>query len=389
MQAVLSLTNKYIDYERRRLPDQPNETYIFSAFWTGEESIIYIEAYDETLVRRVVEGMTLFLSGYRNAFRLIDISDRTLLFEIQQKNKPIPLNGFVRPRTGIYKGDLAQVVRLIEEEQRVVVRLVPRLDLRELSGGSYSAKSVRPPQKLFDPSKVPDRYERQNYSRFGKSPGGVWYIGGMFFKYNRDYFRGGMLYKEFAIADLIQNTIASPEEKVMFANRNTVDVEDIYESNGNEPIPREQEEVPRNVPRIFFKGDTVKIISGELKNLEGVIEEADTTRQEVQVNVSVGDDVETLILKENEIMKVFTIGTHVKVIAGQHSGETGHIVLLDEDSSENGGSAILMSDYGDKEIKVFVNYLIVSGEVSRGLVIVDGFELYDLVSVGDVVRPHR
>lgn len=171
MQAVLSLTNKYIDYERRRLPEQPNETYIFSAFWTGEESIIYIEAYDETLVRRVVEGMTLFLSGYRNAFRLIDISDRTLLFEIQQKNKPIPLNGFVRPRTGIYKGDLAQVVRLIEEEQRVVVRLVPRLDLRDLSGGSYSAKSVRPPQKLFDPSKVPDKYDRQNYSKFGRCRG--------------------------------------------------------------------------------------------------------------------------------------------------------------------------------------------------------------------------
>lgn len=203
----------------------------------------------------------------------------------------------------------------------------------------------------------------------------------MFYRYNNNYFRGGMLYKEFAIADLVQNIVASPEEKVMFANRNTVDVEDIYQSNGNVHTTETQEEAPKNVPRIFFKGDTVKIISGELKNLEGVIEEADSNRQEVQVNVSVGDDVETLILKENEIMKVFTIGTHVKVIAGQHSGETGHIVLLDEDSSENGGSAIIMSDYGDKEIKVFVNYLIVSGEVSRGLVIVDGFELYDLVSV--------
>lgn len=169
MQAVLSLTNKYNDYERRRLPEKPNETYIFSVFWTGEESIVYIEAYDETLVRRVVEGMTLFLSGYRNAFRLIDISDRTLLFEVEQKNRPIPLNGFVRIKKGVYKGDLAQVVRLMEDEQKVVVRLVPRLDLSEYTGGSYSASKVRPPQKPFDPSKLPeDKVERKNRPRFGR-----------------------------------------------------------------------------------------------------------------------------------------------------------------------------------------------------------------------------
>lgn len=181
MQAVLSLTNKYNDYERRRLPEQPNETYIFSAFWTGEESIIYIEAYDETLVRRVVEGMTLFLSGYRNAFRLIDISDRTLLFDIPQRSKPIPLNGFVRIKKGVYKGDLAQVVRLMEDIQKVVVRLVPRIDMSEYNGGSYSASKVRPPQKPFDPSKFPEeKVERKNYPRFGRSRGSCdnyrWYV---------------------------------------------------------------------------------------------------------------------------------------------------------------------------------------------------------------------
>lgn len=205
----------------------------------------------------------------------------------------------------------------------------------------------------------------------------------MFFKYNNNYFRDGMLYKEFHVSDVIQNTVATPEEKVMFAERKTVDPEDIYgQKRMDNPLDEQEEKtVAKNIPRIFFKGDTVKIISGELKNLEGVIEEADSNRQEVQVNVSVGDDTETLVLKEKEIMKVFKIGTHVKVIAGKHVGETGHIVLLDEEEGENGGSAILMSDYGDKEIKVFVNYLIASGEVSRGLVTVDGFELYDLVAV--------
>ena len=215
-------------------------------------------------------------------------------------------------------------------------------------------------------------------------------VGGMFFEYNRNYFRDGMLYKEFYIDDLVQHTVATPEEKIMFADRKTVDPADIYGRNHIEESPRDVEdatvEMKKNLPRIFFKGDQVKIISGELKNLEGIIEEADSIRQEVQVSVSVGDDKETLILKENEIMKVFKIGTHVKVIAGSNIGETGHIVLLDEESIDSSNSAIIMSDYGDKEIKVFVNYLIASGEVSKGLITVDGFELYDLVSVCECIN---
>ena len=104
MQAILSLTYKYREYEDRRennnLP--VNETYVFSAFWAGEQSIIYIEAHDETMVRRMVEGMSLFLSGYKNAFQLIPINNRTLLLEMKQKNRPIPLNAFVRVKKGLY-----------------------------------------------------------------------------------------------------------------------------------------------------------------------------------------------------------------------------------------------------------------------------------------------
>lgn len=205
----------------------------------------------------------------------------------------------------------------------------------------------------------------------------------MFFEYKGSYFRDGMLYKEFLIDDIVQHTTASAEEKIMFADRKTIDPADIYGQHTVEESPRATEEsntVKKSVPKIFFKGDQVKIISGILKNQEGVIEEADSIRQEVYVKVSYEDTEETLIQKESEIMKVFKIGTHVKVIAGNNVGETGRIVLLDEDG-DNGGNAILMSDYGDKEIKVFVNYLIASGEVSKGLVTVEGFELYDLVSV--------
>ena len=72
----------------------------------------------------------------------------------------------------------------------------------------------------------------------------------------------------------------------------------------------------------------------------------------------------------------------MKISAGAYSGETGTVVLVDEKDGESTGYAIVASDYGDKEMKVFVNYMVTSVEVNKGLVSVEGFELFDLVAVG-------
>ena len=107
MLAVLSLTNKYLFYEERVYEglSSVNETYIFSAFWTGKEGTIYVEAFDETIVRNVVSGMNVFLSAYRNAFELIPVTDRTQLFDIPQRSKPLPLHAFVRVKGKLERSD--------------------------------------------------------------------------------------------------------------------------------------------------------------------------------------------------------------------------------------------------------------------------------------------
>ena len=130
--------------------------------------------------------------------------------------------------------------------------------------------------------------------------------------------------------------------------------------------------------KLFYKGDRIRVISGELKHLEGVVEESDDSHGEVQIRVTVGDESELLLLKEEELMKVFATGTHVRVLAGVNAGETGVVAMCDD---EGEGNVIVISDFGDKEMKVFVNYLIESAEVSTGVVSVEGFDLYDLVVV--------
>ena len=76
----------------------------------------------------------------------------------------------MRFKKGLYKGDLAQVVRSSAENQKVVVRVVPRLDWQKVNGGSYSASTVRHPQKLFDPSKVEEgKVERRKIPKYGRA----------------------------------------------------------------------------------------------------------------------------------------------------------------------------------------------------------------------------
>lgn len=123
--------------------------------------MVYIESYDETMVRRVVDGMSLFLSAYRNAFHLIPIEDRTMLLDrVDHVNRPLPLNAFVRMKKGLYKGDLAQVVRLSEDDQKVPVFAPSQIGRRATrpavgplrvhrweflrSEGSTAAETVRP-----------------------------------------------------------------------------------------------------------------------------------------------------------------------------------------------------------------------------------------------------
>ena len=243
----------------------------------------------------------------------------------------------------------------------------------------------------------------------------------MFYVYNKQFFRDGMLFLEMLVSDLQRNVQPSVEEKAFFADKKTIAPEDIFGGdglnsekgdkfqfdgnydnalNGNEEGNEEEVEGKRGKAMMFFKGDKIRVILGELKGLEGVVEESDIMRGEVHITVTVGDNFESLILKENEIIKRFSVGMHVKVIAGQYAGETGIVVVCDDDDGhgnstasanenendvDNIGRVIVLSDFGDKEMKVFVNHLIESAEVSIGMKSVEGFELGDLVSVGNVV----
>ncbi len=61
----------------------------------------------------------------------------------------------MRLRTGLYRGDLAQVVKIYDSKNQVDLRLVPRLDMTNKGEKGVREKrkrNWRPPPRLFDPA---------------------------------------------------------------------------------------------------------------------------------------------------------------------------------------------------------------------------------------------
>ena len=128
------------------------------------------------------------------------------------------------------------------------------------------------------------------------------------------------------------------------------------------------------------KGDTVRVIEGDLINLMGIVVGMSSSADAIKV-MPLHEEIRDTILdfQRKQLMKFVKVGDHVKVICGRYSGETGTVVSVDE--SDGAPIAIVLSDSMAKEIQVRVRDIQESAEVSTGLDSLKGKQLYDLVMV--------
>lgn len=130
----------------------------------------------------------------------------------------------------------------------------------------------------------------------------------------------------------------------------------------------------------LVKGDTVRVIQGELKNLLGVVVGSNPGTDTIKV-MPLHEEIRDTILdfQLKDLIKYVKVGDHVKVMCGRYSGETGTVVNVDD--SEGVPIAIILADSVAKEIQVHVRDVQESAEVSTGLDSLKGKELYDMVAV--------
>lgn len=97
------------------------------------------------------------------------------------------------------------------------------------------------------------------------------------------------------------------------------------------------------------KGDTVKVIEGDLKHLMGIVE---SVGDDGKVNMKpIHEELHDILTFEAyQLQKYFKEGDHVKVIAGTHEGETGLIITVKEKT------VIIFSDFTQKEVYNLKNF---------------------------------
>jgi len=169
---------------------------------------------------------------------------------------------------------------------------------------------------------------------------------------------------------MLDNVQPSIEEIQEFETNNKRDGGDMDGLAGVENVEKRK--------LVYLKGDVIRVIEGDLKNLQGEILEVNAEEEMAVIKPHSDVGVTALNIPFSQIVKHFNIGDHIKVIAGRYDGETGMIVKVDNEMQQ----AIVFSDLNKKELKIFLVDVQKSNEVATGLDSLGNYQLHDLVSLG-------
>lgn len=317
---------------------------------------------------------------------------------------------------GHYKGDLALVKAVKESGLKCVIQCVPRLDhaLPDLppEEARIRRKTVRPPQKFFNPQEVA-ALGRTTFRR-QKFPG----LDLQCDNYDGNYFHDGYLLKEMTVGSMVkpctEDDPPTLDELQAFQRRKKDDgdgYDDDDENEGSKVASSLLEELSElqgitaggkkgTTGGGLMIGDTVEVIEGDLVGMHGKLVSLDGTTVKVKPNdstVDLGGTSEIEFLA-NQVRKFITVGAHVKVTEGRYANETGTVVAVEHLEGETDLTAVVMTDVTNKEISVRTSQLRESAEVASGQDKLSGYELYDLVvlsgggsanEVGVIVRVGR
>lgn len=351
---------------------QGKELPILSAYVASSyRGYIYVEAEASNFVNEALQGFT----GVRlSSIKIIPVKEMTRVFSVDmQEKEQLMRESWVRVRSGIYGGDLAQVYEVDEHEANVILRLVPRLDIHSLIRKSqnsqdftFSKSRIRPPAKLFDRDKVESLGGIVELTQLR----GTVKFANQLFEQEKGYLLKKMKANRLIVGDAVQPTIE--EIKRFFG------VSDLSEVNiDSKNFLKSQKSTS------FFVGDTVTITKGELIGIKAKVVTVNSginkSLEVLPIDKSLGI-TEPILTQIDLVCKSFDIGDSVQIIEGANEGESGLITSFDQ----NYTMAIVYPLNGNQPIRCPTNYLKKVSQdvvVTSGLSTVDGFSLDDLVQL--------
>jgi transcription elongation factor SPT5 len=361
---------------------------IKSVFCTSTPGYIYIEAMNEPFAREAITGLQ---GVYYSTLRQVPIPEMSMLLTLTVKKKPIKEGQWCRLRRGPNKGDLARVLRLLEGGTRGLVQVVPRPDYDPAARKGGGTGAARPLQRLFQAETAKSKGHEVERKR---NP-----ITGEFNEFwNNDYYSRGYLFKEVKVDTFLvhaNNPLPRLEEMTLFQEKKREgeegDGEDEDEGgegragswNSKQGILKElarleEESSSAADQRVAFRaGDTVQVMEGEQRNLRGVVVSVNERTGLAVVQPLSEYQLGPLTIEASLLIKYIRPGAHVKVLSGQHLGQTGRVVSVYRSDGDN--IAAILTDGVNTEITVNMGHLQVTSEVTTGLNSLGGYELYDLL----------
>lgn len=296
---------------------------------------------------------------FSRKYKSVPLGDMKEVIVFETEQHKIALGTLVRLKRTLYQNDLAQVIRLSEND-RLFVRLVPRLSEEEIKfysseeSNSFAGSkrkiekknSGRPPAKIFTPNLPTDKhpYLPINVQKIG-----------------RDYFHKGFIIKEIAIAAL-KTTNVNPKKSELDPF-----LKNLFKKN------QQYNQIALSTYQScsFAVGDRVAITSGEQQGLEGTIKEIAAQSISVYIdtlNMSVSFHPTTM-------KKIFRVGDHIKVFEGEFKGDAGVVTAISD------ATATILSDSTFAEYVVEIPQIHISDQKPDTLVHLGSFRLHDLVSL--------
>lgn len=355
-QLVVSLMQKYLDTE-----GTPEALSIKSAVAPDHlKGYLYVEAEKQVYVEQAIKGLRNLQQW---GVKMVPIKEMPDVLAVATQHVVLKRGDWVRIQRGLYRGDLGQVYEVDEGRGQVTVKLIPRLEYKKQEPpqdkDGKRKRAIRPPARFFNPdeSNAKDRLDR----RLDPHTKEAYYV------FEGHKFKDGYLLKTMNVKSLdAHNVVPSLEELQKFQDR-SADAED--DTPGQIAVGNLKQKRKVN----FVKGDTVKVISGDLKHLVGVVDSVNDTT--VYMMPKHPDLNELLQFPIAQLQKVFDTGAHVKVVNGVYEGETGLIVKI------NPTSVVVFSDLTKKEIEVLPQDIQECSDVTTGKVQLGNYQIHDLVQI--------
>lgn len=381
-EIVHAINKRISDRLRSREPVQ-----IFSAFERGGPMAgnLYVEAARQDDIPPALDGISHIFLGTKPL--LIPLEEMPDLLRTK-KSKELEPGMYVRPKRGLYAGDLAIIDEVEANGTEVTLRLVPRLDYGlsedtsmmepDGQGGMKRKRAVRPlgqrpPARLFSETEA-----RKKHQKYLNSGGG---LSKNTWLYQNKTYVDGFLVDTFRINALdTENVNPTLEEVTRFA----AGAEDGTE---NLDLNALAATLKTSAGADYLPGDQVEIFRGEQKGLIGRAKEVygDVVKMKIDQGPLAGKTVE---VPTRDLRKLFREGDHVKVIGGsKYQDEVGMVVRIKDDR------VTILTDSNQQEISVFSKDLREATD-SGGTVGVSKYDLFDLVqldaaTVGCVVKVDR